>query len=314
MIGEGVVFQDVSFTYRNGNVGVEGLTFSALPGRVLGLLGPNGAGKSTTIHLMTTSLQAATGRVIVAGLDLPSNMRAVRRLVSLCPQEYALDPILTVTYNLRIVGLARGVRGVQLKESVERVLSLFGLSDKRDAITMHLSGGQARRLQLARALLFPASVLVVDEPTLGIDPAGLAIARDLISQAARSGSVVIVATNDMDQAAELCDDILFIAKGRRLAMGTTNEFIREYGGQEIVRLSSQQPIPFDQLSSALGCQIERVTDSTASILTDNAPETLARLVNLDLVKELRLSRVEIARPTLKDAFLRLSSQQGGDPA
>jgi ABC-type multidrug transport system ATPase subunit len=304
----GVVLEQVRVVYRNGTVGLVSLSLSARPGECLGVLGPNGAGKTTALNVMSTALPATSGRIAVSGLTLPKDCDAIRKVLGVCPQEYALDPLLSVEDNLIVAGLAHRLRGRELRKVVSGILDRFQLTDKRLSPIAHLSGGQARRVQLARAFLGHPKVLILDEPTLGVDPVGLQALEGLIREETKQGTVIILATNDMEGGGGLCDAITFISRGTAVASGPRGWFVREYGGNELLELTLRERIGDELIGLLREDTVQSVGENSVLISTPSASGCLARLLDTRASWVGAIANIEIRKPTLRDAFLKLVSQ------
>lgn len=209
---------------------VHGLDFAVNAGEIYGLLGPNGAGKTTAISIICTLLRPTSGTATVCSIDTERNPAAVRRVIGLAPQEIALYPRLTVRENLRYFGRLYGLSGRELHTGIEDCLARVGLADTGEKHIAAFSGGMRRRANLAAAILHTPRVLVLDEPTVGID----AQSRNLIFENLRSlraaGMTIIYTTHYMEEAEQLCDRVAIMDKGALVAEGTPQALIERVGG------------------------------------------------------------------------------------
>lgn len=238
-------------------VAVDGLSLEVHRGEILGLLGPNGAGKSTTIHMAVGLLDPDEGEIDVDGRGSPRNPE-VRRLLGVAPQSIALYDALTPEENLRFFGRVQGLSGRALHERVEWALSFAALSDRRRDRSGELSGGMKRRLNLAAALVHDPSLLLLDEPTVGVDPQSRNAILDRVVELRTADRAVVYTTHYMDEAARICDRIAIVDAGRVLALGTTAELLSRHGGDPtlvVVRDGAERRIatrdPAGELSSIL---------------------------------------------------------------
>ncbi|MHB8632960.1 MAG: ABC transporter ATP-binding protein [Thermoplasmatota archaeon] len=216
-------------------VAVKGVSFTVPHGEVFAFLGPNGAGKSTTIKMLCTLLKATSGAALVGGHDAAREPRAVRRRIGLVFQERTLDDQLTAEENLRFHAVLYGVPRAEVGPRIDRVLALVGLSDRKKALVSTYSGGMARRLEVARALLHAPQVLFLDEPTVGLDPQTRAkLWADVLRLRREAGVTVFMTTHYMDEA-EVADRIAIIDHGEIVATGTPAELKRSVGA-DMVRL------------------------------------------------------------------------------
>ena len=210
-------------------VAVDGLSLEVRRGEILGLLGPNGAGKSTTIHMAVGLLDPDRGAVDVAGRGSPRNPE-VRRLLGVAPQAIALYEALTPEENLRFFGRVQGLSGRALEDRVEWALSFAALDDRRRDRSAELSGGMKRRLNMAAALVHDPALILLDEPTVGVDPQSRNAILDRVVELRGAERAVVYTTHYMDEAARICDRIAIVDHGRMLALGTVPELVARHGG------------------------------------------------------------------------------------
>ena len=216
-----VSVEELSKTYRGGHApALDGVTLSVGAGEILGLLGPNGAGKSTLVGCATTTVVPSAGRVRIAGLDVAADPVAAKRLLGVVPQHNTLDRQVSAYENLylhcRYFGIGRG----EARARATSLLEAFGLAERPKASVWALSGGQARRLQVARALAHSPQVMFLDEPTVGLDPQSRQVLWDLIATIRDHGTAVILSTHYMDEADVLADRVAVIDHGRVIALDT----------------------------------------------------------------------------------------------
>ncbi len=195
---------------------VDGLSFSVRRGEVFGLLGPNGAGKTTTIGVLTTRVVATSGQAIVAGRDVTTDARKARRALAVVPQHNNLDRSLDVRQNLLYHAAYHGVSRAVRKQRAEEILERVGLRDRATAKAEELSGGQAQRVMIARALMHEPEVLFLDEPTSGLDPQARVFVHDEIVRFREEGVTVVITTHDMEEATKLCDRVGIVDHGKML--------------------------------------------------------------------------------------------------
>ena len=210
-------------------IAVDGLSLEVRRGEVLGLLGPNGAGKSTTIHMAVGLLDPDQGAVDVGGRGSPRDPE-VRRLLGVAPQSIALYEALSPEENLRFFGRIQGLSGKALSGRVEWALAFASLEDRRRDRTEQLSGGMKRRLNLAAALVHDPALVLLDEPTVGVDPQSRSAILDRVLELRGAGRAVVYTTHYMDEASRICDRIAIVDQGRVLALGTLSELLARHGG------------------------------------------------------------------------------------
>ena len=226
-------------------VAVDGLSLEAARGEVLGLLGPNGAGKSTTIHMSVGLLVPDRGTIDVGGRGSPRNPE-VRRLLGVAPQSLALYDALTPEENLRFFGRIQGLTGRALRERVEWALDFASLADRRNDRSAELSGGMKRRLNLVAALVHDPALVLLDEPTAGVDPQSRNAILDRVLELRREGRAIVYTTHYMEEAARICDRIAIVDGGKVLALGTLPELLARHGGEPtlvVVEGGSERRIP-----------------------------------------------------------------------
>jgi len=210
-------------------VAVDGLSLSVRKGELLGLLGPNGAGKSTSVSLAVGLLAPDSGSVSVEGLGSPAEP-AVRQKIGVAPQALALYDLLTGDENLRFFGQMYGLAGAALDERVRWCLDFVGLTDRKDDRAGGYSGGMKRRLNMAAAFIHDPDLLMLDEPTVGVDPQSRNKIFEIIEALHREGRTVIYTTHYMEEAERLCDRIAIVDHGKLLALGTLAELLATHGG------------------------------------------------------------------------------------
>lgn len=215
---------------------VDGVSLHVPRGEVFGLLGPNGAGKSTTISIAVGLLAADSGTIDINSHGPPTSHN-VRRHVGVATQALAIYDQLTGLENLRFFGRLYGLSGSTLRERVERVLDLVGLLPRANDIASTYSGGMKRRLNLAAAMIHDPPLLLLDEPTAGVDPQSRNNILDTVRELAKQGRTIIYTTHYMEEAQRLCDRVGIIDKGRLLCVGTVDDLVRTHGGKSLVRVT-----------------------------------------------------------------------------
>jgi lipooligosaccharide transport system ATP-binding protein len=205
---------------------VAGIDFSVRRGETFGVLGPNGAGKSTTMRMIACRTQLTSGELLVEGLDVRKQGRAIRSLIGVVPQDNNLDPDLNVRQNLTVYGSYYHIPPDQAARRADELLEFIGLSDRGDAKVIQLSGGMKRRLMIARALLHQPKLLVLDEPTTGLDPQVRQEIWQKLEELRRvSGVTILLSTHYMDEAEKLCERLVLIDHGRIMAAGSPKELV-----------------------------------------------------------------------------------------
>ncbi len=221
---------------------VRELSLAIWPGETFGLLGPNGAGKTTTLSMLSTMLAPSGGDARIFGESLKAQTRRVRRLVGLTPQEISLYPDLDAEENLRFFGRVHGVRGQELRRRSARLLELVGLETRRHDRVATYSGGMKRRLNLVCSLIHEPKLLLLDEPTVGVDPQSRERIFEAIREIARSGTTVVYTTHYMEEAERLCDRIAIMDEGLVAAVGTLDQLLEIVGMGEVIEIRCAEPL------------------------------------------------------------------------
>lgn len=284
---------------------IDGISFEVMSGETVGLLGPNGAGKTSTMRVLAGLSPWDEGAVHVAGLDAATQGRRIRQIMGVVTQHDGLDTEVTVRQNLELFAYLAGVSKTRARERADEVLAFFSLSDRATDEVDDLSGGMKRRLAIARALMIEPQVIVLDEPTTGLDPHSRAQVWEKLAQLKSDGVTVLMSTHYMDEAAILCDRIAIMDRGRILALAPPHELIEQFAGGEVVEIRSdgndRQSIR-DALSAAdvgwreLGAMF-RILDANADL---SGLETLSGI------------RIERRPANLEDVFLRLTGKELDD--
>ena len=218
-------------------IAVDGVSFTARPGEVFGLLGPNGAGKTTTIGCISGLLEPTSGRVRVMGNDVVREGTAARQALGVVPQEIALYEELSAIENLKYWGGAQGLRNPLLGERIQKVLELTGLGDRAREPVKRFSGGMKRRLNFACGIVHQPRVLLLDEPTVGVDPQSRMRLLELVRAEAQAGTCVLYTTHYMEEAETLCDRLAVVDHGKVIAAGTLAELRSMLEERDLLRLS-----------------------------------------------------------------------------
>jgi ABC-2 type transport system ATP-binding protein len=290
-------------------VAVDGISFTAEPGRIFGLLGPNGAGKTTTIGCMSGLLQPTSGRIAVMGHDVVREPRASRQSLGVVPQELALYLDLSAADNLSYWGAAYDMPRDLLRRRVGDVLETIGLADRARDKVSHFSGGMKRRLNFGCGIVHNPRVLLLDEPTAGVDPQSRVRLLDLVRTQARSGTTVVYTTHYMEEAQELCDRIAIVDHGKLLAIGTLDELRALVGEKDLVRLAGR----FDPAAAARALDaldevdVLSVTPEGITIAARGAsrklPAIFAALGGADI------QETTLSVPSLESLFIKLTGRE-----
>jgi ABC-2 type transport system ATP-binding protein len=291
-------------------VALDGLDLAVPKGTVLGLLGPNGAGKTTAVRILTTLLDPDEGQAEVAGLDVRKHPDKVREKIGLSGQNAAVDEYLTGFENLDMVGRLYHLGKKRSKERATELLNRFDLDEAGDRPAKTYSGGMRRRLDLAAALVADPEVIFLDEPTTGLDPRSRVQMWDTIHDLVKGGSTVLLTTQYMEEADRLCDSIVVIDRGRKIAEGTADSLKAQVGGErvELVLADFADVAPAQTILAGISVdevQIEEQTRRLTAGVTGGA-EALRQVLQRLSDANVAIVDVGLRRPTLDDVFLSLT--------
>jgi ABC-2 type transport system ATP-binding protein len=291
-------------------VAVDGISFAAEPGLVFGLLGPNGAGKTTTIGCISGLLQPTAGRVAVMGHDVVRDAIAARRALGVVPQELALYQDLSAADNLAYWGAAYDMPRSELKPRVAEVLEQIGLADRARDKAGTFSGGMKRRLNFGCGIVHRPRVLLLDEPTAGVDPQSRVRLLDLVREQAKSGTAVVYTTHYMEEAEELCDRIAIVDHGKLLAIGTLAELRALVAEKDLVRLSGR----FDAAAASKGLaeladvDVLAVTADTVTVAARSGSRQLPAIFAA-LGGSADIQETTLTVPSLESLFIKLTGRE-----
>ena len=289
---------------------VRSATFSAAKGEILSLLGPNGAGKSTTISMLSGLLQPSSGEALIMGHSVTNEPNAAKSSLGVVPQDIALYQDLSARENLIFWGKMYGLRGRPLKQRVDEVLEIIGLSDRQKDRIGTFSGGMKRRVNIGAALLHKPDVIIMDEPTVGIDPQSRRHILDNVKELNQEGMTVLYTTHYMEEAAELSNHIAIMDQGEVIAYGTHDELIKLVGELTRIDLSLNAE---GSAVLALWKQVDGVSridsqDGTLTLLVDDSNRVLPALFEAASSVNVRIAGVDIQEPNLEMVFLHLTGR------
>jgi len=284
---------------------VDGISFAVAPGESFGLLGPNGAGKSTTMRMVGAVSTRSGGSLSILGLDPNQNGPEIRSQLGVVPQQDNLDTELRVRENLLVYGRYFGIPRAQLARRADELLDFAQLSDRAKAKVDELSGGMKRRLTIARALVNDPRILLLDEPTTGLDPQARHILWDRLFRLKEQGTTLVLTTHYMDEAEQLCDRIVVVDKGSIMAEGAPSALIRQHSTREVVelRFGSDRNADAATALAGIGERIEVLPDRIL-IYTDAGEAALETVTARGMQPATSLVR----RSSLEDVFLRLTGR------
>ena len=284
---------------------VDEISFDIQRGEAFGFLGPNGAGKTSTMRMISTVSPITSGHMTVFGLDPTTQGRGIRQRIGVVPQEDNLDLELTVGENLYIYGRYHDMAKAEINPRIDELLEFAQLSDRRNSQVETLSGGMKRRLTIARALINDPELVILDEPTTGLDPQARHLLWDRLYRLKQDGATLIITTHYMDEAEQLCDRLVVMDEGKIAAEGSPRDLITEYAPREVVELrffgedKEEAVLKLEGLAARSEVLADRVL-----LYTDDADDTQEGLHSRGIHPE----QVLVRRSTLEDVFLRLTGR------
>lgn len=289
---------------------VQDANFKASAGEVLSLLGPNGAGKSTTISMLSGLLAPTGGDASIMGHSVTKEPEAAKKSLGVVPQDIALYPDLSARENLVFWGKMYGLRGAALTQRVDEVLEIIGLADRQKDHVGKFSGGMKRRVNIGAALLHKPDVIIMDEPTVGIDPQSRRHILDNVKELNRQGMTVLYTTHYMEEAAELSHHIAIMDKGRIIAYGTHDELIKLVGRETRIdiTINAESEGVLEAWRSTEGVARIDALDGTLTALVDDSNRVLPRLFDAASKVGVRITSVDIQEPNLETVFLHLTGR------
>jgi ABC-2 type transport system ATP-binding protein len=312
VIDEVIRCEQLTKRYHGDILAVDRLDLSVKHGEVFGLLGPNGAGKTTTVGMLTTLVVPTSGRAIVAGIDVCAQPALVKRLIGVVAQTNNLDRALTVWENLYYHGRFFGMSARESREAADRLLVEFRLAERAKADVMTISGGMAKRLQVARALLHQPSVLFLDEPTAGLDPQSRIALWEILGKLHAEGQTILLTTHYMDEADSVCDRVAIMDHGRVLAVDTPKKLKESVGADTIVTVSATGDL--DALARLLQDRMEGAAksqrlDNTIQLHIKGTTGILPKVVAVAEQGGFNITDLSVAEPTLETVFINLTGKE-----
>lgn len=312
-VDEVICCEQLTKRYPDGNIlAVDRLDLRVHSGEIFGLLGPNGAGKTTTVGMLTTLVVPTSGKAIVAGIDVVAHPALVKQMIGVVAQTNNLDRALTVWENLYYHGRFFGMSARESREAADKSLADFRLTERAKADVMTISGGMAKRLQVARALLHRPSVLFLDEPTAGLDPQSRLALWDILGKLHAEGQTILLTTHYMEEADSVCDRIAIMDHGHILAMDTPKKLKESVGADTIVTVSATGDL--DALARLLRDRVEgattgRLLDSTVQLNIKGTKGILPKVVAVAEQGGFNITDLSVAEPTLETVFINLTGKE-----
>jgi ABC-2 type transport system ATP-binding protein len=289
---------------------VDGIDLEVREGEILGILGPNGAGKSTAISVISSLIKPDGGDVLFKGQSILKNPGDLRRVMGIVPQDVALYPDLSAAENLKFFGKLYGLRGEGLQERIREVLDLLGLNGRAKDAVKNYSGGMKRRVNIGAALLHHPEVLIMDEPTVGIDPQSRSHILDTVKALNKKGMTIIYTSHYMEEVEHLCDRIYVMDHGKVIASGTKEDLKNLMGGDDIVSLQTDIASEgfLKDLRGNVKVRNADQKDGSITLMVQKDCDILSDIFEAASKNGVKLKSLDIKTPTLEDVFLYLTGR------
>jgi len=304
-----LIVEDLWKSYAE-TLALQGLTFEISRGEFFGLLGPNGAGKTTTIGLLSGLIEPSRGHISIDGFDLFSRPMEAKARLGLVPQSFALYPTLCARDNLVFFGRIYGLKGKRLKERMARVLEIVELADRANQTVATFSNGMKRRLNIAAGLLHEPEILILDEPTVGVDTQSRNAILESINSLNKSGVTVLYTTHYIEEAQRLCDRVAVIDQGKIIALDSPAHLIRDLG-KGMIRMEFNTGIDDKLLDQMKRIGLVIVVDDQKRrihIETDHTDQASKELLELMKTRDGLLKTLDISEPNLETVFIHLTGR------
>ncbi|SEQ14275.1 ABC transporter ATP-binding protein [Piscibacillus halophilus] len=294
------------------NVAADDVNLYLDRGESVGLLGPNGAGKSTTISMISTLLKPTSGEVKWHGDSVIKNPSLIRDVLGVVPQEIALYEELTALENLRFFGKIYGIKGKQLETKITEVLEIVGLTDRQKELVKHYSGGMKRRINIAVALLHEPEIIIMDEPTVGIDPQSRNYILEMVRQLNKEkGMTVLYTSHYMEEVERLCDRIYIMDHGKVIATGTKEELTSILSSEETILIELDQSYPqlVEKIKQTDGVLQVVEHEQEIKLIVPKGNRLLGKIFQLAEQEQAQITSINVQIPTLEDVFLHLTGRK-----
>ena len=305
-----IEIKDVTKSYGRHKV-LQNVSFEIMEGELFGLLGPNGAGKSTLIDILTGIQSMDSGEIFINGKSIKTDKVEIRKHLGLVPQDIALLEELNAVDNLEYFGGLYGLAGAELKNQIEKLLEVAGLTDKKKEKVKNYSGGMKRRLNIAVAMLHNPSILILDEPTVGVDAQSRQHIFDYIQSLAEQGTTILYTSHYMEEIEALCKRVFILDLGEEVAYGTKEEVKKLVGHTQTVALTLERvPAGFDEVlkNSENGIQFVTVDGQDIALTIDQTIFSMMKLIEQVEQAQLVIKSVNVKETTLEEAFLQLTGK------
>ncbi|MDT8715119.1 ABC transporter ATP-binding protein [Clostridium sp. 19966] len=304
-----VIVKNLEKNYGNKKA-VGGIDFQVREGEIIGLLGPNGAGKSTTISILSTILSADRGEISILGYSIPKEVNKIKKIIGIVPQDLAIYEELSAEKNVRFFASLYGVKGKQLEEQVEEALELVGLLDKKGDKPKTFSGGMKRRLNIACAIAHNPKLIIMDEPTVGIDPQSRNHILESIKTLQKRGATVIYSTHYMEEVETICDRIIIMNEGKIIAEGTKEELKHRVNDDitYIFFLNEATGINTSEFNEIIGVKKVKLEEKSLIITAEKSKDSLEKIMVLILKQGRKIQNMSSQEASLETVFLELTGR------
>ena len=305
-----IEIKDVTKSYGRQKA-LQNVSFEIMEGELFGLLGPNGAGKSTLIDILTGIQSMDSGEIFINGKSIKTDKVEIRKHLGLVPQDIAFLEELNAVDNLEYFGGLYGLAGAELKNQIEKLLAVAGLTDKKKEKVKNYSGGMKRRLNIAVAMLHNPSILILDEPTVGVDAQSRQHIFDYIQSLAEQGTTILYTSHYMEEIEALCKRVFILDLGEEVAYGTKEEVKKLVGHTQTVALTLDRvPAGFDEVlkNSENGIQFVTVDGQDVELTIDQTIFSMMKLIEQVEQAQLVIKSVNVKETTLEEAFLQLTGK------
>lgn len=289
---------------------VDHISFEVPDGQLFGFLGPNGAGKTTTLSMISGLLNPDSGQVFINEIDVWQTPKAAKRIIGLVPQEISLYEELSALENLRFWGSLYDLPKKELNHNIQEWLERVGLADRAKEPVSNFSGGMKRRLNLAIGLIHNPKFVLLDEPTVGIDPQARNNIMDIIREIAQSGVTILFTTHHLEEAEALCERIAIMDHGKILAIGSVDELAQVVGDQDVVSLVGRfSPMQFQEALKNTPVSIVSNLENQATFALKQDGFGIAQVIQRLSEKKIEISDISIKKPSLENVFLKLTGRE-----
>jgi len=299
-----VVIEAEGLTKKFGNlVAVDSLGFQVFKGECFGFLGPNGAGKTTTIKMVNCVLPLTAGKLTVAGMDVIKQAREIKKMIGVAPQEDNLDPDFTVLHNLIVYARYFDIPKIEAQKRAEELLRFVQLDEKSKVLIDQLSAGMKRRLILARALINEPQILILDEPTTGLDPQARHLIWDKVRSLQKEGVTIVLTTHYMEEAAQLCDRTVIMDNGKIIEEGKPSDLIKKHVGEEVLEVAYDEEVLKFLKNAFPDARLDVVSDRI-QVFTNQPRGVFTQILN-----KFSFKAAMIRDANLEDVFLKLTGRR-----